>query len=327
MIPISRYLLVISASLYAMFHAALGVIWLSNYPVPIFDALAIAIYLSTVIPSIIAFRSLKFPTYMAIFNLSAAAIIPVLINAQLDKSFAGTYATWYVAAVATLMAATAIRQHQVISWVGLIIMVIQVVAWGGVGSITTTGVIGAVVLVFAGQAIATGLANAGREAQSYVDQATREASEMASTTAIRDERKRQSDNTLRRALPLLKKISESHGTLDENDRLQARLLESELRDEIRGRSLLNEQTRFSIREARLRGIEVVVFDDGGLDSLSAAERDDLLQQAAKAIDECQGGRVTLRAPSNDEWALTLVCMRPGAEAPDRWLRLPVPVKS
>lgn len=324
MISVSRYLLIISASLYAMFHAALGVIWLTRYPAPLMAALALVIYLAAVIPTIVAFDTLALPPFMAILNLAAAAIIPVLINGQLDHSLAGTYATWYVAAVATLMAATAIRQHQVISWVGLLIMVVQVVAWGGFASITTTGVIGAVVLVFAGQAIATGLASASREAQAYVDQATKEASEMASTTAVRDERKRQAAITLRRALPLLQRISETNGNLDDNDRLQARLLESELRDEIRGRNLINDRTRFAIRQARLRGIEVVVFDEGGLDSVSAADRDELLTQAAAALDECQGGRVTLRAPNHDEWVLTMVCMRPGASAPDRWLRLPAP---
>jgi hypothetical protein len=307
-----------------MFHAALGVIWLAQYPAPLMAALALAIYLAAVIPTIVAFDTLALPPFMAVLNLAAAAIIPVLINGQLDKSFAGTYATWYVAAVATLMAATAIRQHRVISWVGLSIMVVQVVIWGGFASITTTGVIGALVLVFAGQAIATGLASASREAQAYVDQATKEASEMASTTAVRDERKRQAAITLRRALPLLQRISETNGNLDDNDRLQARLLESELRDEIRGRNLINDRTRFAIRQARLRGIDVVVFDEGGLDAVSAADRDKLLTQAAAALDECQGGRVTLRAPNHDEWVLTMVCMRPGASAPDRWLRLPAP---
>lgn len=324
MISVSRYLLVISASLYAMFHAALGVIWLAQYPAPLMAALALAIYLAAVIPTIVAFDTLALPPFMAILNLAAAAIIPVLINGQIDHSLAGTYATWYVAAVATLMAATAIRQHQVISWVGLLIMVVQVVAWGGFASITTTGVIGALVLVFAGQAIAAGLAGASREAQAYVDQATKEAGEMAATSAIREERKRQSAITLRRAVPLLQRISETGGNLDENDRLQARLLESELRDEIRGRNLINDRTRFAIRQARLRGIDVVVFDEGGLDAVSAADREELLKQAAETLDECQVGRVTLRAPANDDWVLTMVCMRPGASAPDRWLRVPAP---
>lgn len=322
MISVSRYLLIISSLMFALYHATLGAIWLFQYPQPLLAALAIAIYLATVIPTIVAFETLALPPFMGILNLAAACVIPLLINSQINDSLAGTYATWYVAAIATLMAATAIRQQQIISWIGLVIMVLQVITWGGLDSITTTGVIGALILVFAGQAIASGLSRAGREAQAYADQATLEAAEMAATTAIRDERKRQSAITLRRALPLLERIEKTAGELDENDRLQARLLESELRDEIRGRQLINDSTRDSIRQARLRGIEVIVLDEGGLDQASDDQRNQLLNQAAAAIDECQGGRITLRAPANEQWMLTMVCMRPGASAPDMWLRLP-----
>lgn len=323
MISVSRYLLVISSALFALYHATLGAFWLFHYPQPQLAALAIGIYLVTVIPTIAAFERLALPPFMAILNLSAAAIVPLLINSQIDKSLAGTYATWYVAAIATLMSATAVRQQQVISWVGLAIMVAQVIAWGGVGSITTTGVIGALILVFAGQAIAAGLSRAGKEAQAYVDQAASEASEMAATTAIRDERKRQSAITLRRALPLLERIEATGGQIDDNDRLQARLLESELRDEIRGRRLINDDTRDAIRQARLRGVEVIVLDEGGLDNVPEEQRTKLLAQAAAAIEQCQSGRVTLRAPANEDWFVTMVCMRPGATAPDQWLKLPV----
>jgi hypothetical protein len=321
-IPISRYLLIISSSLYALYHAALGVIWLSEYPRPGLVILALLIYLATVIPTIVAFDTLALPPFMSILNLSAASLIPVLINSQIDSSLAGTYATWYVAAVGTLMAATAIRQKRLVSWLGLGITVVQVVAWGGIGSITTTGVIGATALVFAGQAISTGLSRTAREAQEFADRATKEASEMASTSAIRQQRKARSAQTLRRALPILQRISDAAGELTDADRQEARLLESELRDEIRGRNLISDRTRDSIRSARHRGVEVTVLDEGGLDSVSDSERQRLLNLVAKALDECQSGRVTLRSPSNDEYLVTMVCMRPGAAAPDMWLRLP-----
>lgn len=322
MIPISRYLLIVSSSLYALYHAALGVIWLAEYPQPELVILALLIYLATVIPTIVAFDTLALPPFMSILNLSAASLIPVLINTQIDNSLAGTYATWYVAAVATLMAATAIRQQRVISWVGLGVMVTQVISWGGIGSITTTGVIGAAALVFAGQAISTGLSRTAREARAFADQATLEASEMAATSAIRQQRKARSAQTLRRALPILQRISDAAGELTDADRQEARLLESELRDEIRGRNLISDRTRESIRSARLRGVEVTVLDEGGLDSVAESERQSLLKLVAEALDECQSGRVTLRSPSNDEYLVTMVCMRPGAAAPDMWLRLP-----
>lgn len=322
MIPISRYLLLISSSLYALYHAALGVIWMTQYPNPQLIILALASYLATVIPTIVAFETFALPAFMGILNLAAASFIPVLVNSQIDSSFAGTYATWYVAAVATLMAATAIRQQRFISWLGLGIMVVQVIAWGGVGSITTTGIVGAVALVFAGQAISTGLSRTAREAKAFADQAALEAAEMAATTAVREQRKAQSAQTLRQALPILRRIAEAKGDLSDSDRHEARLLESELRDEIRGRNLMNDRTRDAIRRARQRGVEVIVLDEGGLDAVEAVQRESLLNQAAEAMDACESGRLTLRSPSNDKYLVTLVCMRPGASAPDLWLRLP-----
>jgi hypothetical protein len=145
---------------------------------------------------------------------------------------------------------------------------------------------------------------------------------MAATSAIRQQRKARSAQTLRRALPILQRISDAAGELTDADRQEARLLESELRDEIRGRNLISDRTRESIRSARLRGVEVTVLDEGGLDSVAESERQSLLKLVAEALDECQSGRVTLRSPSNDEYLVTMVCMRPGAAAPDMWLRLP-----
>lgn len=322
MINISRLLLISASLAFALYHAALGILWLPDYSNQIFAVGALVIYLATVIPTIVAYDSMKMPIAQGIYNFAAAIFIPILINSQIDESAAGTYATWYVAAIGTLMAATAVRQQQGISWLGVSVMVIEVIRWGGAGAITTTGIIGSLILVLSGQALAAGLGKAGRDAQEFVDQATAAAKEMAATTAIRTERKLRSEQVLRGALPLLQKIRRQAGKLTEDEKFEARLLEAELRDEIRGRNLLNAEVRLAVRNARKRNVEVMVLDEGGLDDIDQSERDRILHDAAQAIDSCDDGRITLRAPAGESWKVTVAAMRPGAPAPDLWLRLP-----
>jgi hypothetical protein len=320
-ISVSRLLLILASLAFAMYHAALGLLWLADYKQFGLAITALMIYLATVIPTILAYDSMKMPIAQALFNLAAAILIPLLINAQIAPELAGTYATWYVAAIATLMAATAVRQYRIISWLGVTAMVIEVIDWGGAGAITTTGVIGALILVLSGQAIATGLRTAGRDAQKFVDQAREASAQMATNTAIRTERKIRSEQVLRGALPILQKIQSQGGRLSEDEKAEALLLEAELRDEIRGRNLLNAEVRLAVRNARRRNVEVMVLDEGGLDEIEQPERDRILHDAAMALDQCEAGRVTLRSPMGESWKVTVAAMRPGAPAPDLWLRL------
>ena len=220
MINISRLLLITTSLMFSLYHAALGIIWLDSYQNKAFAIAALAIYLGAVIPTIMAYENLRMPAAQGLFNFAAAVFIPMLINTQIDPELAGTYATWYVAAIGTLMAATAVRQHQLLSWLGVFAMVLEVIRWGGAGAITTTGVIGALILVLSGQALATGLGRAGRDAQQFVDQATEAASAMSATSASRSERKIRTEQVLRGALPLLQKIRRQAGKLTEDEKFE-----------------------------------------------------------------------------------------------------------
>jgi hypothetical protein len=109
--------------------------------------------------------------------------------------------------------------------------------------------------------------------------------------------------------------------LNEAQRREALLLEAGLRDEIRGANLLTDPMRAAIKAARLRGIEVLVMDEGGLDCLKEDERTTLLNKAAESIAVVEAGRLTIRAPKQEEWRVTVVAVRPGESKPDLWLKL------
>ncbi|MCU1603035.1 MAG: putative integral rane protein, partial [Frankiales bacterium] len=71
--------------------------------------------------------------------------------------------------------------------------------------------------------------------------------------------------TSRVALPMLQKIALTGGNLTEEDRQECFHLEGALRDEIRGRRLLNDAVRAQIMILRRRGTAVSLLDDGGVD--------------------------------------------------------------
>jgi hypothetical protein len=119
---------------------------------------------------------------------------------------------------------------------------------------------------------------------------------------------------------MLKTIEAKNGKLTDSEKSEARLLEAALRDEIRGRELINDEVRSAARAARKRGVEVVILDEGGVDQMSPAEKSEILGKVCASINEVEQGRITLRAPVGEAWRVTLVATRPGVAKPDVWLK-------
>ena len=261
------------------------------------------------------------PIWQAVANLIAAIAIPFLVDSQTSVFAQGINATWYVMGVATLMTVTAVRGYRVIAVAGLAILVTQVITFGGVAAIAVTGLAGAIVFVLAGLAISSGIKTAELETQKYLAETEAAAEEAASLLAVRAERAERVQETLRGAEPTLNEIARATEAFDEPARKNFALLEASLRDQIRGRGILNEELNLAIRSARERGVSVVVLDEGGMDTLDAQSQSTLKAIAADAIATVVSGRIQLRAPRNESYHLTVVATRPGQAQPDLWLKL------
>ena len=98
-------------------------------------------------------------------------------------------------------------------------------------------------------------------------------------------------------------------------------MEAELRDEIRGRQILNDALRKSVRAARRRSVEVIVLDEGGLDGLPFPKANIIRNRLARELDSINEGRVTIRSPRQEQHRVTFVASRPGTAKPDVWLQL------
>ena len=254
-------------------------------------------------------RENRLPVWLASFALGVAVALPPLITAVLDPMRPGGngYATWYVAAIGTLMTITAVRLRPGFAWAGIIFLVVQTLFWAGPGALGTIGVIGSASWVGVAHIITNTLAKASRDSGRFA-LAEREATEwQAAQEAHLNERQFRLGQTSVLALPMLRTIRSSHGDLSDAQRAECLHLEAGIRDEIRGRKLLNDAVREQVMLARRRGTVVTLLDEGGIDDLSDADLERVLGRLALALRETTADRVIARTvPEGSDVAVTVV---------------------
>ncbi|GAC56441.1 hypothetical protein GOHSU_06_00530 [Gordonia hirsuta DSM 44140 = NBRC 16056] len=144
----------------------------------------------------------------------------------------------------------------------------------------------------------------------------------AATLAERDGRLSMLENDAR---PLLEQFAAGE-PLSEDQALTARLIENTLRDEVRGRGWTSEGVRWAVRNARSRGAQVHLLDDGGLDldRLTAREADTLHGELIRTVTELESGTVIARIlpPGRDAVAMLTVI---DGEVQHRWICQVAPV--
>lgn len=321
MIKVSRRMVVLAASAFGLYPVFLAIVGLSDYERVAEIIAAVVVYVICIVASVALYAEVELPIWQARANVLASVLLPALVLRNLDPEHVGTYATWFVGGIASLGAATAFRGRALHSVLMVISVTTQVVLWGGAGAIGTTGIFGAIIFVVVGALMSRGVLGAMQATADAQAKTLAIVTKTAFLTAARDEHKRRIAAALATALPALGELSKLTSPLDESGQKKMQLLESALRDEIRGRGLMNDRIRAAVSSARNRGIEVMVLDEGGLDSASADEVSALLNQVADAMDSVTEGRITLRSPAGENWRITLVATRPGVTSPDLWLKL------
>lgn len=321
MIQIPRFALSAFTLAFGIYHALLGISNLSVYSNTGFAVIALALYLVSLIAAVATRPGLRLKTGIAWMVLFASISVPLFVSAAISPENTYGYTTWHVSGIATVMAILSVRQHPYIAWIGTGFLITQTLIWGGLDLVFSSGVVGAFLLVLAAQATATLLARSAEAAQEFLEQAVATEAATAATTASRQERQARIQETLAESLPLLELIVEHRGNLSKSDRELALLKEHELRDQIRGRALMNAALTAAARKARKRGVEVQLLDDGGFDDLPANEIEEILSRVVLELDRVKSGKVVVRASRGDSWRLTMAAMRKGTDRPDLFLRL------
>ena len=194
-------------------------------------------------------------------------------------------------------------------------MLAQTLVWAGPAGVVAVGAAPMVLWVSAAYFGVRSLSHAMRDIQQFA-RSEREAVEwQAAQDAHHFERQVRLTQTSRVALPMLRHIAEVDGDIDEDDRHECRVLEQTIRDEIRGRRLLNEALRDQVIAHRRRGAFVQVLDDGGLDDVDPALMEPILDRAAEAISKLHSDRIIIRtAPKDSDKSLTVVAITVDATA-------------
>lgn len=336
MITVPRGLILSLAALFSAYHVILAIYSLDAARSPAPPLLAILLYVVATVMSLWPTSPARMSLWHGFFNVAVCIAVPLLVGSQLDGSVPDNgYATWYVAAVGTLMTITAARRRATLAWVGLGFLVAHTIVWAGPGALASMGVIGSVVWVVVAVMLGRALAKAGRDARQY-GLAEREATEwQAAQEAHLYERQVRLAQTIRLAAPMLRRVIEGGGVLSEADRLECRYLEAAIRDEIRGRRLLNDAVRREVMSARRRGAIVTLLDEGGIDDISGPDLEVVLNTLADAMAGTTAATIIARTASDDAGtAVTVVGLSSpdprlsalGQESPDEevdlWLEIP-----
>jgi hypothetical protein len=320
-ISLSRVLISFAALAFGLFHAAIGFAVLDRYQRLDLPVIALMLYLAAVVLAVVIGPEVRLAAPIAWFVTALILGVPSLVNLSLANYLPNSYTTWYVSGIGTLMGILAVRQAQLPALFGAATLVLQLLIFGGLNAVFTSGLIGALLMVITGLASALIIASAVSEAERYQSRASETLAATAARSAIRSERKARLRQNLRGALPLLERIGISDGALTDAEKLEAKLLEAELRDGIRGRALNHPELAKVVRALRSKGVEVQLVDDGGLEDLSAAEVQDMLAEVVSLLAGVREGKVVVRAVRGESWRITVAALRKESAVPDLFVRL------
>lgn len=320
MLNAPRWLLALVSISFATFHATLGALSWRGYDNHLFLFASIGIYLLTVLTSVFLRTGLSMGRGLGTVAAFGAVTTSIVANLGISEGNTGTYASWYVGGMGVLLGIVAIRGEVATAWIAGAMVAAVVVQEAGIAALGSSGLVGMSVLIAAGQATANALARADHEVAEFQQSAILAEAAIISAEAAGVERRERLQKVLTRALPALSYITSTSGKLTEDQKFKLIQLEASLRDDIRGRLLINDLVQTAAQRARERGIQVLLMDEGGLDEVSESMREKVLNEVATALDSVMVGKVVIRSPKGEKWMVTVAATRPGTSSPDLWLK-------
>jgi len=320
LISINRAVASILPFIYAL-YLPIPSILLPGFTSRYLEIAALVIYVYCAAATLLFFRGLQLPRWQGLINLAAAPAILLLVITQREMINDNSIGAWLVMGTAVVLTATAVRQQARLALIGVTVLIAVLIVEYGQDALATAGLAGALVFVLAGLGVSQGIARATKESERFRAKEIESRIKIVELEAASRERQRQLSQVLGTAEPLLSVIKDSQYPLDEELKQSAKLVEATLRDNLRGRDLLNQRMTNEIQRLRNLGVEVLILDEGGTESQSASDRDALLKKAVDSLQVVTEGRVTIRSPKGEEFRLTVVATIPGQAQPVLSLRL------
>ncbi|MFF7293477.1 hypothetical protein ACFY9N_13195 [Microbacterium sp. NPDC008134] len=294
---------------FALYFAARGVWWIVQPTAPLLMVLAIALYLVVVNLSILGSpETVKLPLWSAVLSAIVSVIIPIAVTFSLDEAArTAPFATWYIGGVGLLSVVLIVRRRFLTGWLVLLLLGVTSSAFLGFSeSLLNFGLVGSIMWVVVANLLVWFWDRAVRDTERLAEIQQAVSAWHATQLVRQRERRVRTQFALAVAGPVLSRTVATRGALTEDERLEARLAEGRLRDELRGADLLNDAVRDAIESARRRGAVVTVFDEGGLDGVDEARRREIRDELAGVLAEAHAGRLIIRSAKDDRTAVTVV---------------------
>lgn len=294
---------------FAVYFAARATWWIVQPAAPLLLVAAVAVYLATLLTAVLvdSASSVRMPMWASALSLAAGVAVPSLASLSLDPATReAPFATWYIGAVGLLAVVCIVRRRLICGWTILAVLSVSACAYLGVGPAFNLGLVGSITWVVVAQLLVLFWDRAVQDTERLAD-IQRAVSAWHATQLVRQrERRVRAQQALAIAGPVLSRVIASHGELTDDERLQARLAEGTLRDELRGAVLLNDAVREAISEARARGTMVTVFDEGGFEGIDERRREEIRDELAGVLAQARSKRVIVRAGRDEVLAVTVV---------------------
>jgi len=216
---------------------------------------------------------------------------------------------WFLGSGAFLLTLLSLRGRAGWAWAGMVAVSATTIGIAlGTGAdlaAAALNMVRQVAILLIGTVLAVAIGRTERRLQELAEAAAAREAERSAHAAAGAERRERLLWALELARPLL--TSMSAGTpLDDAQRRDAALVEAELRDGLRARALARSPVTEAARNARRRGVEVLLLDDRGAE-LSPDEHERALALVARELDAAEDGRVVARLlPPGRETVLTLL---------------------
>lgn len=218
---------------------------------------------------------------------------------------------WYTCGILAGCVMVWMAGHRAPPLVAVLALATQLTLWAGPTGTIRLGLAAEIVLIVSGVMMHRTISSVTTAA----DLAAVRHREISVRQNEHDAFDRERQHRLRRvsttAGPMLRYIVACDGYLSDTARAECRVLEQSLRDEIRGRRLLNDAMRTVVSMHRRRGTQVQVLDDGGLDTIDPVALSALLDDAARRLERVTASRIIIRTGRPDsDTAITLVATTP-----------------
>lgn len=333
-----RNVLVVLAVAFTAYLAARGLWWTAPVPYPLIVVATLALYLATTwlcifwdparsgdptraasgsapgaavdgdeLPAAEQRAPKRMPVLAQVLALACAAIVPSAISFAVGPdSRTALFATWYLGGIGALMTVVMVRRRPWTAWTGIVLLAIASMAWMGPVQALALGLVGSVVWVTCAQLLVFSMDRAARDT-SRLARLQRAASAWQASQLVRQrERRVQVQKALAVAGPVLTRTVAHGGDLTDEDRLEARIAEGRLRDEMRGPRLLDDDVRAELERARRRGANVTVLDEGGLDDADEETLAIIRAELAETLRTATSDRLYIRTSPDEHVAVTVV---------------------